>query len=246
MRPADRGDRAEAALVVAAVADAQVGVGARRGQQARALLFGPAQAGRGQVGRTLATVHQIRHTAGQLAVVADLREHVDIGEAPAQAVAVALHQATGHDHTAQSAGGLAFQLGADRRVGFFARRPDERAGVDHHHLGLVGVAGDEQARFGHARQDQLGVDQVARAAQVDQGHTGGLDGSGASARGTGSGGCASRHGAYDSTGRRPRARPRGAGAVRSARDHTARDHTPWTTRSQASRSSRMSRRWPPR
>ena len=45
MRAADRGDRAEAALVVAAVRDAQEGIAAGRREQARALALGIAQVG---------------------------------------------------------------------------------------------------------------------------------------------------------------------------------------------------------
>jgi hypothetical protein len=91
-----------------------------------------------------------------------------------------LNEATRHHDEADLSAPLALQETPDDLEGFLASRADERTGVDHHGLGRAGVVGDDQALLRHPPEDQLRVDQVAGAAQVDEGDeavvTHGLDG----------------------------------------------------------------------
>jgi len=74
-----------------------------------------------------------------------------------------LHEAA-RDHDALDlAALLAAHEVADRLLGLLARRPDERAGVEHDRVRRGRVIGDDEPFLGHAPEHQLGVDEVARA-----------------------------------------------------------------------------------
>ena len=64
---------------------------------------------------------------------------------------------------------------------------DERAGVDHHHLGIGFIGADPIARLCQQPQHVLGVDTVFFAAQVGKGHGGP------------GGGCCGSHGSISPT-----------------------------------------------
>ena len=102
-----------------------------------------------------------RHLAGA-------KDNVDFGNLALQFVAVALGQTSGHDQPAARPIFLVLchlQNGVD---GFLLRPVDERAGVDHDHVGARRVGGKLVAGALGQAEHHLGVDKVLGAAEGNQ------------------------------------------------------------------------------
>ena len=96
-------------------------------------------------------------------------EGVDLGNLVAKLLPVSLDEASGgHD---AGVGRLAgdFQEGVDR---FFPGRFDESTGVDQDDVGVVGTFGRDETFEAKTGQESLGVDEVLRTAETDQGNFG--------------------------------------------------------------------------
>ena len=55
----------------------------------------------------------------------------------------------------------------NRRDRFFLGRINERAGVDHEHVGFIGLRRNLHPALEHAAQHDFGVDQILGAAETD-------------------------------------------------------------------------------
>ena len=96
-------------------------------------------------------------------------EHdVDLGDLGLQLVAIAFGQAAGHHQLLAAAVGLVLGQLEDRVDRFLLGPVDERAGVDHQHVGLGRVLGQLVAGALGEAQHHLGVDEVLRAAERDE------------------------------------------------------------------------------
>jgi hypothetical protein len=162
----DRGDGAEGALVGAAFRDLHIGPAPRcRKHPRRSVpveecpLAGPV---------ALAPDH-----GGDLVEVADPDPGVHTGVAAAELGPRPLGIAAGHDDLA-SAPPFAFQGRGDGLLGFYARRPDETAGVEDDDVGLLGIGGEAEAVRRQVAQHDFAVDQVLGAAEGDQAYGGAL------------------------------------------------------------------------
>ena len=168
VRAADGGNRTKTTGMVAAVGDAQVRIGPRRGEQARLVPGRFAQPARREIAGHRRAAAEVANGAREGLVVGDLGEEVDLRKALLEGVLEALDQTTRDDNSRQLAAALPRDQGADRRLGLLPGRTDEGAGVEHGHVGVLDGARDPTALFGHPREDQLGVDQVAGTTQVNQ------------------------------------------------------------------------------
>src|SRR5690606_18619277 len=168
-RPADQvaahgRDDAEAAAVVAAFGNLQVGVVARRELDALR---------RHQVDirvvvrlRRRGLVHRAYHFF--ILLRAGHRQHAGMDLADDRFLDA---HAAGDDHLAVLGDGFADGL---QRFGLGA--VDEAAGVDHHHVGVIVFGRDLVALGAQLGQDAFGIDQGFRAAQADEADFGGRHG----------------------------------------------------------------------
>ena len=153
-RPAHRGNDAEAAVVVAAFGDLQVGVVARRE-------LDPLR--RNEVGERIVRPRELRmHRAHHLLerVRAGHREHARMGAGDDVALGA---EAAGHDDAA-----VLLQRLADRIEGLLHRGVDEAAGVDHDQVRALIGRRDRVALGAKPGEDALGIDQGLRAAERDE------------------------------------------------------------------------------
>ncbi len=200
---ADRRDRAERALLVAALGDLQVRV--VPGRQAHAgrvvlevadalavlavhgqpdgvlapLLRGLQGVARDPVlglvrrlGEALALGSFTPHRPDDVVAIEHADHRVD-ARGPLQHLGpVTLHQAAGDHHPLQFAAVLLLDGLGDDFQRFLLGGLQEAAGVDHHRIGLlVGVHGDRRdAVLGEQPEHLLGVHEVFRAAEGDEGH----------------------------------------------------------------------------
>ncbi len=166
---ANLGNDAKGAAVIAAVTRTQVGVGARRLQQAQelALALGRAAA---TLFTHLAAAQHFLHHARDVAVVGEAEEGIHFGEAAFHLGAELLRQAARDDHAAQLAGALAGEQVLDRFLRLRARLADEGASIEQRDVGVLDRTREGVALGPESPEDVLGVNQVARAAQVHQGH----------------------------------------------------------------------------
>ena len=178
-------DDAERAGVVAALGHLDVGVVRRRHQRAGRVGVvqvlgqrGGVARGRRGAGRLPEEAH--RHAgiglpggrrgdrAHDVGHLAGAQHGVDLADLRLQFAAVALRQAAGDDEFLAAPGLL--QLGElqDRVHRLLLGRVDERAGVDHEHVGRRRVGGDVVAGLLDQADHHLGVDEVLRAAEGDE------------------------------------------------------------------------------
>ena len=147
-------DDAEAAAVVAAFGDLQVGV--VLGRELDAVV-------RHQVDERVVLGRQCgMHRAHHALIILRAGDGQHIRELLADLLR-ALAQAAGDDDLAVFGHGL-----ADGVQRFLHRRVDEAAGVDHHHVGLVVGRHDVVALHAQLGQDALGIDQRLGAAEADE------------------------------------------------------------------------------
>ncbi len=156
---AHRGDDAEGAAVVAALADLEVGVVRRR--QLDALRRHEVDVG--VVRARQVRVHGVDHLLGRVRAGDGQHLRVRLPHEAGAALAAARAEAAGDDDAA--VGG---QRLADRGQALLHRGVDEAAGVDDDEVGAgVGRAG-RVALGGQPGEDQLGVGQRLRAAEADE------------------------------------------------------------------------------
>jgi hypothetical protein len=86
--------------------------------------------------------------------------------------ALALRHTSGDDDAAEAAGTLQGFEFLDRLIGLGPREVDERARVDDGHVGAFGRVGDRKSRERQAGEHPLGVHEVLRAPQADEGDGG--------------------------------------------------------------------------
>ena len=89
---------------------------------------------------------------------------------------MALDEAAGDDDAFALASGFLLDGLVDFAEGFILGGFEEAAGVDDDGIGLIGVGGDGQAILGEEAEHALGVHEVFRAAEADEGD--GVDGGG--------------------------------------------------------------------
>ncbi len=153
---AHRRNDAEAAAVVAALGDLEVGVVPRR--EAYPLWRDKVEKRIMRLGQVC--VHRLHHLC--LRVRTGNREHR--GMRASHDIALGA-EAAGHDDPAVLVQGL-----ADRCQRFLDRRVDKAAGVDHHQVG-IGVLTDNFIALGaQLRQDVLRIDQRLGTAETDESH----------------------------------------------------------------------------
>ena len=99
----------------------------------------------------------------------DADDVIDVGHFLEQVVLLALGQAAGHDDGADAALLLEVEHLADDAERFLAGRLDEAAGVDDHDVGAVGVGRQGVAVLGQLAEHALGIDEVFRTAEADEG-----------------------------------------------------------------------------
>ena len=105
---------------------------------------------------------------GDAGVGARANDSVDLGNQRAQLVAVTLRQTACHDEPL--AGPLGRGVFEDRLRRFGFGRIDEGTGIDHDCIGAGRLVDDAPAGEPGARDHHLGVYQVLRAAQADEGN----------------------------------------------------------------------------
>ena len=93
-------------------------------------------------------------------------ERVDLGKLPAQFLGVPLDEAPGDDDAAHRARALERRRLEDRLDRLLARVLDERARVDHDHVGLGGIGDEGASGPVEVAEHDLGVDEVLRAAEA--------------------------------------------------------------------------------
>ena len=163
---AHRRDDAEAATVVAAFADLQVGIVPRRELDA----LRRHQIDEGIVRLRAVAVHRVDHLLRGMRSGHGQHLGVHLPHQVAAAVAGACAQAAGDDDAA-----VGIERLTDRVEAFLHRLVDEAAGVDDHQVGaVVGLAGGVTLGL-QLRQDQLGIGQRLRAAERNEADGGPAD-----------------------------------------------------------------------
>ena len=161
--PADQGDGAEGAAVGAALADAHIG-GIGGGSQHPAVLE---IAEIILAGGDPLSFQGPADEAGELAVLIDAQEQINLRNLLEKILFVPLGQAACHHQQAAAAGFLElghFQNGID---GFLLGGLDEAAGVDHEDIRLFGIGGEQKAVLLQEAQGRFGIHPVLVAAQGD-------------------------------------------------------------------------------
>ena len=158
---ADGRDDAEGALVVAALADLQVGAGPGGGQQPGAVLVV-------EVARVPLWLEQPVRGPDHFGDVLDVpgaQAGVDLRHVGQQLVPVALHHASGHQQLAAGAGLLVGGRLEDGLDALLLGAFDESAGVDHQHLGLGRIRGDGEPLEPQVPEHHLAIHQILGAPQ---------------------------------------------------------------------------------
>ena len=84
-------------------------------------------------------------------------------------VALSFGEAASHDHRANAALTLEIEHLADDAEGFLASRFNKAAGIDNHHIGAVCVGRERIAVLRELAQHSLGIDEVLRTTEADEG-----------------------------------------------------------------------------
>ncbi len=106
---------------------------------------------------------------GDLLAAEDADDVIDAGHFLQQVVLLALGQAAGDDDRADSALILEGEHLADDGERFLPGRLDEAARVDDDDVGPVGVGDERVAVLAQLAEHALGIDQVLRTAEADEG-----------------------------------------------------------------------------
>ena len=152
-------------MVVAALGDAQIGVPGRRGEDAGAVLGGSvdvAEAG-GPVVR-----HDLLHRLNDVAVAACAQDAVHLRQLREHVLLVPLGHAAGDQNLLHLARLFQLRHLEDVVDGLLIGGGQEAAGVDHHHVGSLGLGDHGVARRRHAGHHLLAVDLVLGTAQGDK------------------------------------------------------------------------------
>ena len=166
VRPADEGDGAVAAAVVAAVGNFHVGGVGGRGQHALGVKEAFAVADVAGAPSRLGLPHHFQ----QARVVRHAHEAVHLGHFAVEVVDVALGEAAGDEQLFEPARLLVLRHLENGLDGFLLGRLDEAAGVDEDDLRLGGVGDDLVARLFERSEDHFAVHAVLGAAERDHAH----------------------------------------------------------------------------
>jgi len=157
---AHAGNDAEAATMIAAFGNLQIGVVLRRELDADIVIATRHQVDEGIVPLRQRRVHGAHH-AGVILRPAD-RQHIRVHRAD---LLRALAETTGDDHLA-----VFGQRLADGVERFGHCRVDETAGIDHHHIGGIVARHNVVTLRAQLGEDALGIDQRLGAAETDEAH----------------------------------------------------------------------------
>ena len=161
---ADQGNRAEGAAVGAAFADPDIGGIRRRGEHAA--VFAVAEVVRaGADGRGGLPFQRFADHGGQLPVLVDAEEDIDLREFLQEVLFIPLDQAAGDHQQAALSGLLELRHFEDRVDGFFLGGVDEAAGIDHEDVGFFGPGGEDKAVLLQQAEGGLGIHPVLVAAE---------------------------------------------------------------------------------
>ena len=142
-----------------------------RDAQAGGVLHGTDRSGAEQAALLidLATGQAAIDHLGDLLPAKDADDLIDAGHFLEQFVLLAFGKAAGHHDGADPALLLQLEHLADDAERFLPGRLDEAAGVDDDHVRTVGVGTQRVAVLGQLAEHALGIDQVLRAAEADEG-----------------------------------------------------------------------------
>ena len=159
-------DDAVGAVVVAALSDAQVGVPGGRGQNPLAALVGGVDIA--QVAGALSLFHHLGDGLGDIVVAAGAQDAVHLRQLPEHILFIPLGHAAGHQDLPDLPGLLQFRHLQNIVNGLLAGRGQEAAGVDHHHVGALGLRLDGMACCLDRGHHLLAVDLILGTAKRDE------------------------------------------------------------------------------
>ena len=156
------GDDAVGAAVVTALGDLQVGGIGGRGHQPRPVLHGVVNVP--EVGGGVPLHHRL-DGGDDVGIAAGAQNPVHLGQLLQDLILVALGKAAGHQQLLQLAGVFQRGDGQNGVDGLTFGRVNKAAGVDHRHVGPLGLSGDGIARRPAQSHHLLGVHQILGTAQ---------------------------------------------------------------------------------
>ena len=162
-------DRAEGAEPVAPLGDLEIGQMLGGDPEPGPVVLG-LDGGGAEDGPLLVEVaHDPVGDLGDLLAAEDADDLVDLGHLLQEHLALPLGQAPGDDHPLDLPGLLAVEHLADHAQRLLPGRVDEPTGVDDDQVGRLGVGHQGVPILGQQPEHPLGVDQVLRAAEADEG-----------------------------------------------------------------------------
>ncbi len=157
-------DDAEAARVVAALGNLDVGEVARRGEHPRREVVIEV----GNRGRSAGTVFRAFAQCNDALELVGTHQRIHFRHLLADIAAVAFHQAAGDNQLSRAAGFLVLghlQNGVD---GFLLGGVDEAAGVHHQHVGVAGMGRQLVAASHEGAHHDFAIDEIFGTAQTDK------------------------------------------------------------------------------
>ncbi|GBC91446.1 hypothetical protein HRbin14_02217 [bacterium HR14] len=164
-----RGDGAEGAFVVASFRDFEVGRPWGACAQARGD-FRPAVVWGLNVGEGLVATAHRADDFGEACHLPHAHERIHIGKHLAQGLALALDEAARHNHAPHTPRALLLQSVLNHLQPLAFRGFNKPAGVDNHHIGVLGMPIQPIPRLLQDSSDLLGVHLVFGAPQGDETH----------------------------------------------------------------------------